>query len=87
MQTTQEMQIKIKYGLDGSGGHRIFKRRNNMTTNNIIMTMFCPLEIQASDGNVVWKEDCPNAPHSQRVLSLHRVATFPLNPLRPLENP
>ena len=48
----KELKMKMKFGFDDSGSHPIFKQRNNSDTNNIILTMFCPLQLEDSNGNV-----------------------------------
>ena len=60
----------MKFGFDGSGSHSIYNQLNNVQTNNIILTMFCPLAIENSDGITVWEQAAPNAPNTQRPLAL-----------------
>ena len=65
---SKNLNIKIKYGFDGSGGHSIFHQLNNVNTNNIIIAMFCPLSIVDDDGNCIWTQDAPNVANTQRPL-------------------
>ena len=65
-----EIRLKIKFGFDGSGSHSIFKQINNVQTNNMILTMFCPIGIESVDGLSLWSQDSPNAPQSQRPVAL-----------------
>ena len=58
--------MKIKFSFDGSGNHSIYNQINNFQTNNIIMTMFCPLSIKTDDESTVWSQDSPNDPFAQR---------------------
>ena len=51
-----DLLVDCKFGFDGSGGHSIHHQTNNDETNNLIITVFCPLEIKDSDGMVVWTE-------------------------------
>ena len=39
------LQMNMKFGFDGSGSHAIYNQSNNVNTNNMILTMFCPLTI------------------------------------------
>ena len=64
------LQMKIKYGFDGSGSHAIYNQKNNAETNNMVLSMFCPLDIKVQNGEVVWEEPAPNSPLSQRPLIL-----------------
>ena len=66
----EDLRLKIKFGFDGSGSHAIYNQVNNIQTNNIIMSMVCPLSIETSAGNVVWTQDSPNDPRSQRPVAL-----------------
>lgn len=36
-------KLKLKYGFDGSGSHGIYRQKNNVQTNNMILTVMCPL--------------------------------------------
>ena len=63
-------KMKIKFGFDGSGNHSIYNQINNVQTNNIIMTMFCPLSIETDDGSTVWTRDSPNNPFAQRPVGI-----------------
>ena len=61
--------MNVKYGFDGSGSHAIYRQLNNEKTNNIIMTMFCPLNITES-GDLMWEQKSPNSPLTPRPLAL-----------------
>ena len=54
--------MNIKYGFDGSGSHALFNQKNNVETNNIIMTMFCPLELKTEGRLTLWEQPSPNSP-------------------------
>ena len=61
--------MHMKFGFDGSGSHAIYNQSNNEETNNIIITMFCPLSI--TSGKIkVWEQPAPNNPQSQRPLMI-----------------
>ena len=62
--------MNIKFGFDGSGSHAIYRQLNNEETNNIIMTMFCPLTIEDSSGNKKWIQKTPNSALTHRPLAL-----------------
>ena len=64
-----EMSLRIKYGFDGSGSHSIYNQKNNVNTNNMILTVFCPLDIHDQQKKV-WEEVSPNIPQTQRPLML-----------------
>ena len=53
----------MKYGFDGSGGHTLFKN-SAVDTNNIIMSMFCILEIWSGD-KLIWSQDLSNLEFAQ----------------------
>ena len=80
---SSDLKLKIKFGFDGSGSHSIYNQINNMQTNNIIMTMFCPLVIEDSNGSAVWSNDSPNDPLTQCpvALQLGKVSTDSLQSL------
>ena len=65
------LALKCKFGFDGSGGHSIFNQVNNDETNNLILTIVCPLELKDLHGKTVWTEPSPNSPRSQRPLMIH----------------
>ena len=70
---TEEPHIMdIKYGFDGSGSHSMFHQVNNTETNNMILTMFSPLKLSDSTGQIIWEQQFPNAAHSQRVLMIQK---------------
>lgn len=60
----------MKFGFDGSGSHAIYNQKNNEQTNNMIMTMFCPLRLTDSSNNIIFQQPLPNSTLSQRVLCL-----------------
>ena len=62
--------MNIKFGFDGSGSHAIYRQRENTKTNNIIMTMFCPLSINTDSGEVKWTQKSPNSALTHRPLAL-----------------
>ena len=63
--------VHLKYGWDGSGGHKIFNQANNVQSENIIMAMFCVLEICYADSKeLLWKQNAPNSEFNQRPLLL-----------------
>lgn len=62
------LQMEIKFGFDGSGGHKMFHQLNNVNTNNIIMALFCVLKVADKDGNVLWKQQSANSEFAQRPL-------------------
>ena len=49
---------KFKFGFDGSGSHSIFNQANSVDTNNMILTMFCPLKWLGNSSNVLWEQQC-----------------------------
>ena len=65
-----DLKLEIKFGFDGSGSHAIYNQKKNADTNNIIMTMFCPLKLTDSSNNVVFQQPLPNSTLSQRILCL-----------------
>ena len=70
IQITPVLTLKIKFGFDGSGSHSVFNQVNNIQSNNIVLTMFCPLEIQDANKNTLWHHNSPNDPNSQRPLAI-----------------
>ena len=65
---TNDLRLNIKLGFDGS--HSIFNQQKNEQTNNIIMTMVCPLEMKTEAGSSVWVQPSPNSPYPQRSVCL-----------------
>ena len=61
------ISMEMKFGYDGSGGHKIYNQQINVNTNNTIMAMFCPLKI-TENGNIIWEQEVPNSEFSQRPL-------------------
>ena len=70
LRKTPVLRSTIKFGFDGSGSHAIFNQANNINTRNMIMSMFCPLKLADVNGKTVWEQKTPNAPKSQRPISL-----------------
>ena len=66
------LQMQIKFGFDGSGGHALYNQKNNVNTNNLILAMFCPLLIRDGEDNVIWEQKTPNAATAQRPLMLQK---------------
>ena len=62
--------MDIKFGFDGSGSHAIYRQVENAKTNNIIMSMFCPLSIKGDSGETIWTQQTPNSAHTHRPLAL-----------------
>ena len=62
--------MNIKFGFDGSGSHAIYRQVENEKTNNIIMSMFCPLAISSQSGDVKWTQKSPNSALTHRPLAL-----------------
>ena len=62
--------LDIKFGCDGSGSHAIYRQVNNAQTNNMVMTMFCPLKLKTDEGDVLWEQKTPNNPLTHRPLLL-----------------
>ena len=60
-----KLDVKIKYGIVGSGSHSIYHQKNNINTNNIILSIFCPLEVTSKNPDEVWTEPSPNTPNTQ----------------------
>ena len=51
--------MDIKYGCDGSVSHAIYRQLNYAQTNNMVMTMFCPLKVESNEGKVLWEQKSP----------------------------
>ena len=68
-QAGSDLKMKLKYGFDGSGSHAIYNQKNNADTNNMILTVFCPLNMHEEE-KLVWEEECPNIANTQRPLIL-----------------
>ena len=64
------LSMKYKFGFDGSGGHAIFSQQKNEQTNNLILSMFCPLQLKKENGEIVWIQSMPNTPKTQRALMI-----------------
>ena len=66
---SRTLTVKIKDGVDGSGSHSIYQQQGNIDTHNIIMFMFCILEIRTED-QVLFKEELSASPFAMRPLFL-----------------
>ena len=65
--TGSTLKIRIKDGVDGSGSHSIYHQVNNANTHNMIMYMFCLLDIvNTQTSSVIFSEKVSNSPHSMR---------------------
>ena len=53
---SQELKLKMKYGFDGSGSHAIYKQKNNAQTSNMILSVFCPINLTIGKEQKVWEE-------------------------------
>ena len=68
---SKKYEVSLKYGWDGSGGHKIFNQSNNFKSENIIMAMFCILEISDPESKeIIWEQRAPNSRYAQRPLLL-----------------
>ena len=47
-----------------------YRQLNNAKTNNMVMTMSCPLRIKSNEGEVFWEQKSPNSPLTHRPLLL-----------------
>ena len=65
-----EINLQVKFGFDGSGNHSIYNQRNTSATNNIIMSMLCPLKATDNENNEIYVQPLPNSTLSQRPLCL-----------------
>ena len=50
------LSLEIKFGFDGSSSHAIYNQINNASTNNMIMTMFCPLKMTDSSSKIIFQQ-------------------------------
>ena len=65
------LTFKIADGLDGSGCHTFYNQhQTNTSTKNFILFCFKPISIQTTSGRVVWQNNSPNSPFSQRPIFL-----------------
>ena len=65
--TGSTLKIRIKDGVDGSGSHAIYHQVNNAKTHNMIMYMFCLLDVVDIQTNlVIFSEKKSNSPHAMR---------------------
>ena len=61
------LNVKIKDGVDGSGSHAIYHQMNNSNTHNMILYMFCLLDIvNVQSNSTVFVEKHPNSPNAMR---------------------
>jgi hypothetical protein len=64
------LEAQFKFGLDGSGGHKIYHQQNAAQTNNLVLAMLAPLSITQEDNTPVYTELYPNAATVQRPLAV-----------------
>ena len=63
------LKVRIKDGVDGSGSHSIYNQLNNADTHNMILYMFCILDIiDVQTNSMVFIEQQPNSPDAMRPL-------------------
>ena len=63
------LKVKIKDGVDGSGPHAIYHQLNNVNTHNMILYMFCILDIiDVQTKSPIFTEQHPNSPNAMRPL-------------------
>ena len=48
--------MNIKFGFDVSGSHAIYHQLNNENTYNMVLTVFCPLDISNEIGCILWEK-------------------------------
>ena len=61
------LTFQIADGLDGSGCHTIYDQQNtNTNTRMFIIFGFKPISIHTISNRVVWQNNSPNSPFSQR---------------------
>ena len=72
--------MDIQFGFDGSGNYAIYQKINNEKTNNIIMTMFCPLALKSE---AKWSQQSPSSDltHCPLALQLGRESSKSLQSL------
>ena len=59
--------MRLKDGVDGSGSHSIYHQINNVNTNNMIIYMFCLLDIvDQTKSAVLFTEKQSNSPNAMR---------------------
>ena len=65
------LTFRIADGLDGSGCHNIYNQQHtNTNTKNFILFCFKPISIHTESNTVVWRNNSPNSPFSQRPIFL-----------------
>ena len=65
------LTFRIADGLDGSGCHNIYNQQHtNTSTKNFILFCFKPISIHTKSDTVVWRNNSPNSPFSQRPVFL-----------------
>ena len=65
------LTFRIADGLDGSGCHNIYNQQHiNTNTKNFIRFCFKPISIHTKSDTVVWQNNSPNSPFSQRTVFL-----------------
>ena len=58
-------ELSMKYGFDGSGSHHIYNQKGNVETNNMLDSKFCLLSLK-EDNKIVWQESTPNSVTAQK---------------------
>lgn len=67
IQTTPKLTLIIKYGWDGSSGHKVFNQLDNIDSDNIIQAALSPFRlIDPESKNILWENQVPNSEFSQR---------------------
>ena len=65
------LQFRIADGLDGSGCHTIYNQlHTNTNTKNYILFCFKPISISTASNRIIWQNQYPNSPFSQRPVFL-----------------
>ena len=68
---SSNLKATLKDGVDGSGGHAMYHQTNNENTRNMIMFMFCVLEVVEEDTEeIIFHEDLSCSPFAMRPLYL-----------------
>ena len=69
--TGSTLKIRIKDGVDGSESHAIYHQVNNAKTHNMIMYMFCLLDVvDIKTNSVIFSEQKTNSPHSMKPICI-----------------
>ena len=65
------LQFRIADGLDGSGCHTIYNQlHTNTNTKNYILFCFKAISISTASNRIIWQNQYPNSPFSQRPVFL-----------------